>query len=457
MTGLGPAPDGTLVTFSITNNGGATADFVPVGGNTCLTVGGTCSVVINSPTAGTVDIHATTTFSVLGVSLTRATGTTGNGSDAQKVYVSGTIIVRKITNPAGGTGFDFVGTGGIPAAFSLDGGQSVTYSELAPGAYSVRETNKVGWAFTSLVCTATGTGTSRTIVGPLATITLAGGGVVDCTYTNTQLARVSLFKTVSDASIPAGLSILFQVRTGASVSSQGIVQASATLNSTSVFPLNLFGPDAFVAPGNYQICEFVLPGWNSTIRTEPGAFVPESLSDPINFDNGYVCIPISLDPGQSFTLTVNNTPPPGGAAKTIGFWKNHSSCKASNGNQQPILDQTLALDLVDGGFYIGDLFVNTCTEAYNLLNKSDTNGKKQASLPEFNFASQATAYQLNLLAGAADTTAAAAAFAAGQAILDENGFIGNALPKNGANALTAAEKTALNTYAGILDDYNNNV
>src|SRR5205823_10517767 len=48
-TGFGPAPDGTIVVFSLTNNGGATATFVPDGidsnldgntGNDCVVSGG---------------------------------------------------------------------------------------------------------------------------------------------------------------------------------------------------------------------------------------------------------------------------------------------------------------------------------------------------------------------------------------------------------------------------------
>jgi hypothetical protein len=373
----------------------------------------------------------------------------------------GTIIVRKETNPDGAAKvFEYTVTGGL-ADFSLSDGQNSTQTNLVPGGYSVREDLPVvGWSFTSLTCTTTGSGTSVTRTGALATMTLGPGGTIDCTYVNTQQARARLFKTINGQAIPVGtLPILFQLRTGASTSAQGTTLNQVSVDSNSVFPLDLRGD--FLDPGTYQVCEFVLPGWDSTIAGMPGAFVPGSLADPANVDNAYVCAPITLAAGQTLTLTIDNTPPPGGMAKTIGFWKNWASCSSSNGKQRPILDQTLALapiapNQTTHGFYIGDEYVDTCAEAVKLLNKTDLSGKKQASLPEFNFASQATAYQLNLLAGAADDPQAAAAFAAGQAILDENGFIGNALPKSGANALTAAEKAALNTYAGILDKYNNN-
>src|SRR4051812_703328 len=84
-TGFGPAPDGTTVTFTLVNNT-AGAAFVN-GVDSCTTTGGTCSVVINSSTPGAVETHATTTFDVGGVSLTRASGTGApNSADAHKTY-----------------------------------------------------------------------------------------------------------------------------------------------------------------------------------------------------------------------------------------------------------------------------------------------------------------------------------------------------------------------------------
>ena len=59
---------------------------------------------INTSTAGSVDIHATTTFDVGGVSLTRATGTGGlNSTDANKIYVDAKITIgpAEATNTVG--------------------------------------------------------------------------------------------------------------------------------------------------------------------------------------------------------------------------------------------------------------------------------------------------------------------------------------------------------------------
>jgi adhesin/invasin len=94
--GLGPAPDGTLVTFSLpTNTAGATF----VAGNTCTTSAGSCSVQITSNAAGNVAIHGTTTFTVGGLSLTRATGDThlGDSADGQKTYVDANIQISPLT------------------------------------------------------------------------------------------------------------------------------------------------------------------------------------------------------------------------------------------------------------------------------------------------------------------------------------------------------------------------
>ncbi|HUQ78348.1 MAG TPA: SpaA isopeptide-forming pilin-related protein [Patescibacteria group bacterium] len=97
-TGFGPAPTGTVVSFSLNDN---TAGAAFVGGVASCTITnslGTCKVSINTTTAGSVDIHATTTFSVSAQSLTRQTDGQGNNSaDANKVYVDAQIDLSPLT------------------------------------------------------------------------------------------------------------------------------------------------------------------------------------------------------------------------------------------------------------------------------------------------------------------------------------------------------------------------
>ena len=60
--GFGPAPDDTLVEFTLpTNTAGATFTGTPADDD-CTTTDGECTVTINTTTPGDVDIHATTTF-----------------------------------------------------------------------------------------------------------------------------------------------------------------------------------------------------------------------------------------------------------------------------------------------------------------------------------------------------------------------------------------------------------
>src|SRR5260370_1321166 len=83
--GFVAAPDGTTVTLTISGTGaGSFANGSSVLTTTCTTSAGSCSVLIYSSSAGQNTVNATTTFSVSGVSLTRATGD-GISSDSGPV------------------------------------------------------------------------------------------------------------------------------------------------------------------------------------------------------------------------------------------------------------------------------------------------------------------------------------------------------------------------------------
>jgi len=123
-TGFGPAANGTVVTFSLTNLGAATSAFVPAGQNTCQTAGGTCTVQITSPTAGTVNTHATTSVTVSGQQMTRSTGPNvaqTAGDDVEKIFVDGTLRwlkVDNLNNPLGGATFQVCRTHNFNSATS---------------------------------------------------------------------------------------------------------------------------------------------------------------------------------------------------------------------------------------------------------------------------------------------------------------------------------------------------
>lgn len=93
------APDGTPVTVTLTPTGGATLSSVV---DTCASLGtsaGTCTASFTSLTAGTVTGHASVTFAVLSVTLTRETnGAVPNSVDAVKVFVAGSLRWTKVDN-----------------------------------------------------------------------------------------------------------------------------------------------------------------------------------------------------------------------------------------------------------------------------------------------------------------------------------------------------------------------
>ncbi len=92
-------PDGTIVTVTLTDSGGAVSS---ISSDTCAgpgTSGGTCSVTFTSDFAGTVTGHASVTLTIDGVSLTRQTDGSGqNSSDAVKVFVAGSLRWSKVDN-----------------------------------------------------------------------------------------------------------------------------------------------------------------------------------------------------------------------------------------------------------------------------------------------------------------------------------------------------------------------
>ena len=121
-----PAPDGTVVTFSLLDNA-AGASFV--NGSTCSTSGGSCSIQINSTSAGRVVIHATATYAVAGLSITRSTSTIGNGDDVEKIYVIGSVSWLKTDDtgqPLGGAGFRLCQT----HAYNSDTGSFVDITDV---------------------------------------------------------------------------------------------------------------------------------------------------------------------------------------------------------------------------------------------------------------------------------------------------------------------------------------
>jgi len=281
------------------------------------------------------------------------------------------------------------------------------------------------------------------------------------TWTVTGLdCGVRVEKTINSAPPASGQSFTFQVRTGASVNSVGTTIATAVANSANGGSVGIANLQPNTA---YQFCEVnLLPGWTTSLSQIAGAFVPNSNSG--NADNSVVCINFTLNTEAGTVFEVNNsTPPAQGSARTIGYWKNWSSC--SNGKQAPILDYVLStfgsapaappiplpnpLPTIGNGASIGVLAVNTCVKGVNILDKSTIGGVKKASNAAYNMAAQLLAAKLNIQANA-DPRCIGAVVNEAQQLLLAIGFNGSTVP-----SFSAAQGSRMNVLATLLDRYNN--
>lgn len=369
----------------------------------------------------------------------------------------GAIIVKKVTDPSGATAtFGFSGD----ASGTIGDGGTIVVGNIVPGTYTSTEASKAGWDLTSVSCddASSATVSSGSVSTRTATFKVDPGETVTCTFTNRERGHANLVKTVNGQPPSGSQAFTFQLRSGSSPTTVGTILESQIANAANGGNVS-FSTD--LVPGTtYQFCEIVMPGWLTSL----GTFVPNSFNPPDgvtpnpNVDNSILCGNFTVTAGQTKTFMVDNTPPPGGRALTIGFWKNWNTCASSNGNQKPVLDQVLgSFPIASGqtthGVYIGIEYVDTCQEAVALLNKSSyPGGKKMASDPLFNMAAQLMAAVLNFQAGAGKCPSATTAVNSAQALLVKYHFDGNGYsPK-----LTSADATLANSLATTLDNYNNN-
>ena len=451
VTDPSPGPTGTQFTFNPTGyNGNAPFQLADGKSNDSGSLApGSGYKVTESPTAGWT--------------LTSASCDNGNDptsgitvSAGQTVtctfknQAQGKIVVKKVTDPSPGptgTQFTFNPTGyNGNAPFQLADGKSNDSGSLAPGSgYKVTESPTAGWTLTSASCD---NGND-----PTSGITVSAGQTVTCTFKNTDGGQARVVKTVNGASLSGTqYSFAFQLRRGASTTAAGTIletgRANATDNGVITFA-------TLLVPGQmYQLCEQLQAGWMTTLG--PPLY---SVYNP-SADNSVVCTDFSVSPGQTLVFSIDNKPPPGGIALTIGYWKNWSSC--SGGKQKPVLDQTL-LKLANAGTpeTLGKLVLNpltlgattACQYAVETLNKSTITGTKMSSDPLFNMASQLLGADLNAAAGTGQCSASATAINTAHALLTKYGFDG----KSSASQLkvTSADATTANTLATTLANYNN--
>ncbi len=103
---------------------------------------------------------------------------------------TGTIVIAKDSQPDSAQTFTF--SGGL-GSFTLDGlaGGSVPSQRsfpVAAGTYAVTENPTVGWNLAGIACTDPSGGTATSIPTRTATVSLAAGETVTCTFTNSVAA-----------------------------------------------------------------------------------------------------------------------------------------------------------------------------------------------------------------------------------------------------------------------------
>ena len=349
---------------------------------------------------------------------------------------AGRIEIEKQTLPDGSTQtFDFTGD----VAGTLGDGDSAG-ENVVPGSYSSTETVPTGWDLTDITCDDSDS-TGDTATG-VASFEVGPGETVRCVFTNTQRGRIEIEKTESGGT--SANTFQFELRSGVDIGDPAdpTDDVAGSLLGTATIPANGIAVqiDGLLVPGTYTVCEIVMPGWSTNL--------PNQYTLVIAGDNSRVCTDVTVGAGETVTLQVDNTPPPGGETRTIGFWKNWTSCDG-HGNQDPVLDETLAL--AGGSILLGDYAVTNCHDAVQILNKApvDESVKKKASDPVFALASQLLAAKLNIVAGA-DHACIDATITQADQLLSVVNFNGSS-----SDTLTKTEKTLALSLANTLDLYNN--
>ncbi len=248
------------------------------------------SIECNDPDGGTTTLGTTATIDLdAGEDVTC---TFHNFKPAPPPPGQGSITIFKETDPDGGTGFGF---GGGLGSFTLDDNQSKT-ANLAPGNYAVTESGiPAAWQLAAIACTDTSGGTTTNVPTATATIGLAAGDTVVCTFTNAKLGSITIFKDTD----PAG-------GTGFGFTGDSALGLPFTLNDGQS------RVSSGLPAGTYTVTESSMPAGWSLISID----CDDSDSTASN-----PTASIKLGPGESVTCTFRNfqppPPPPGQASITI--------------------------------------------------------------------------------------------------------------------------------------------
>jgi hypothetical protein len=163
----------------------------------------------STPPAGTFSqVSAAGGSHTCGVRTDGALACWGNNGEGRATPPTATIVIVKATKPAGGTGFGFSDNIAAPNSFSLDDGDTKTFSSVFTDSYTVIEDDprvtSGGFALTGLSCTDPDGDSSVDLAARKATIDLDAGETVTCTFTNTSPHFVGGIAEAPDVAAAAG-------------------------------------------------------------------------------------------------------------------------------------------------------------------------------------------------------------------------------------------------------------
>jgi cysteine-rich repeat protein len=261
---------GTLRVVKETIGGDATFGFTGPNASSfeLTTVAGTAQTdIILAP--GTYDVNETTIpaeWDLTSDGCQDVVVTSNNISTCTIVNTKrGHIIVAKETTPDGSLQNFTFSASYDNDGFSLTDGQNNDSGPLTPGTYNVSETIPSGWDLSSAICS---DGSDPASIG------LAAGETVTCTFTNTQRGRILVQKETN----PDGSPQVFDF--SASYDNDGFSLSDGQSNDS--------GP---LAPGSYSVSETPPNGW------QLGSATCSDLSLPSAIDVG---------PGETVTCTFTN-------------------------------------------------------------------------------------------------------------------------------------------------------
>jgi type VI secretion system secreted protein VgrG len=199
-TGLPPVPgQGSITIVKNTVGGNGTFAFTGAQSFSIVTDGGTGSnaAAFASVVPGTYDVTETVPAGWNLTALTCSNGSTVNvGTATANVAVTaGAAVICTFTNTQQGSITIVKNTIGGNGTFSFNGAQAFSiltsggtgsntaaFASVVPGIYNVTETVPAGWKLTALTCS---NGSTVNVGSASASIALAAGATVVCTFTNT--------------------------------------------------------------------------------------------------------------------------------------------------------------------------------------------------------------------------------------------------------------------------------